>query len=120
VEVFRLESTKLEGLEKDLDTGTKSWLTLTDVKLKDFIGTWNNKKEGTYIFNEDGKGQFIHKNGKSKKALTYAMEGHSLIASLEGETFQRQFYKRQRKNMIYELIKYDDRKMSRRNNYIKK
>lgn len=82
-------------------------------------GTWESKRYGTLILDEDGTGEYVNATGTDSRNITYRNNGSWFSVQVEGEERERTFFLRQNNEVIYELITENNRYKSRRNDYRK-
>ncbi len=115
---FQLENVDFNEIEADLDNRLKGMYPSKEVSTKQLIGSWENKSM-TLIIEENGKGQFLYKNGNEIENFTYKNNGKTIFIAKNDNKNRRAFYLRKNNKTIYELVIDESRLKSRRIDYQK-
>ncbi len=115
---FQLENVDFNEIEAGLDNRLKGKYPSKEVTTKQLIGSWENKSM-TLVIEENGKGQFLYKNGNEIENFTYENNGTTIFIAENDNKNRRTFYLRKNNKTIYELVIDESRLKSRRIDYQK-
>lgn len=116
---YNIKNVDFKAIKANLNNRTKLLFPYKKIAAAKILGSWVNNQFGTFIFKEDGKGEFINRTGKQTRNFTYKNNGPNLLVKVDGEEGARTFYLRKNDNTIYELITENNRFKSRRNDFRK-
>ncbi len=116
---YNLKNVDFKAIKKNLGNKTKLFFPYKHIPDNKLVGSWKSNRYGTFIFNKNGKGEFVNPKGNQSKSITYKINGSLVSVFIDGVKKERTFYLRKNDHTIYELITENNRYKSRRNDYRK-